>query len=225
MTLKKRLACLHAHHSNIEYIENALSMFDVELIHYVEPGLMQRVTNDNNYLESDAQNKVSEQVEWIAQTNVDAILITCTNYIALLKEESLSISIPIIKIDEPFFEAICNVEHPQIILFTNPTTVDGTVARLKQYALQHKRTIDFEIRVINNTFALIMQGKKEEYNQEVIKYISRIIKEDKREMSVAQLSMVEASQRVEIKTSKKIINPLSSVVSKIGNQLELEKKH
>lgn len=58
---------------------------------------MYRVTADENFQGSDAQIKVHEQIEWIAQCNVEAILITCTNYIAILQENPLSLSVPIIK--------------------------------------------------------------------------------------------------------------------------------
>ncbi len=91
--MKKRLGCLHAHYSNIEYIENAFSPYDIELIHFVDPALIYRITSDENFKEEDAQNKVKEQMEWIAQCNVDAILITCTSYSAILQEKKLSISI------------------------------------------------------------------------------------------------------------------------------------
>jgi hypothetical protein len=225
MEMRKRLGCLHAHYSNIEYIENALSLFNIELIHFVDPALMYRVTSDENFQESDAQNKVKEQIEWIAQCNVDAILITCTNYIAILQEDQLSISVPIIKIDEPFFDFICNVQQPQTILFTNPATVEGTVERLNHYANNHQKSLDLEVIVINNTFELIMQGQKEEYNQEISKFLNQIIKDEKKVISVAQLSMVDASRQVEYKTSKTIINPLNTLVSSIVNQLELEKKN
>ena len=100
---------------------------------------MYQVTTNKNFQESDAQRKVKEQIEWIAQCQVDAILITCTNYIAILQEDQLSISVPIIKIDEPFFDYICNIGQPQTILFTNPATVEGTMERLKHHANQHKR--------------------------------------------------------------------------------------
>jgi hypothetical protein len=225
MELKKRLGCLHAHYSNIEYIEKALSPFNIELIHFVDPALMYRVTSDENFQESDAQIKVKEQIEWIAKCNVDAILITCTNYIAILQEDQLSISVPIIKIDEPFFDYICNIQQPQTILFTNPATVEGTVERLKHHANNHQKSLDFEVIVINNTFELIMQGLKEEYNQEISKFLNQIIKDGKKVISVAQLSMVDASQQVEYKTSKTIINPLNTLVSSVVNQLELEKKN
>jgi aspartate/glutamate racemase len=221
--LKIKLGCLHAHYSNIEYIENALSPYDIELIHFVDPALMYRVTSDENFKEADAQNKVKEQVEWIAQCNVDAILITCTNYIAILQEEHLSISVPIIKIDEPYFEYISNITQPQTILFTNPATVNGTMERLNQYAYNHQKSLDIEVFVINNTFELIMQGLKQEYNQEISKFLNKIIKEDKI-ISVAQLSMVDASKEVEYKTSKPIINPLDTLISSVVSQLKIGKK-
>ncbi|MDA2384565.1 hypothetical protein PDN41_22955 [Bacillus cereus] len=225
MGLRKKLGCLHARYSNIEYIENALSPFNIELIHFVDPALMYRVTSNENFQESDAQSKVRQQIEWIAQCNVDAILITCTNYIAILQEDQLSISVPIIKIDEPFFDYICNIQQPQTILFTNLATVEGTVERLKHHANNHQKSLDLEFIVINSTFELLMQGLKEEYNQQIAKFLNQIIKDEKKVISVAQLSMVDASQQVEYKTSKSIINPLNTLVSYIVNQLKLEKKN
>ncbi len=212
------MGCLHAHYSNIEYIENELSPFDVELIHFVDPGLMYRVMYDENFKNADAKSKVKEQIEWIAQCHVDVILITCTNYIAILQEVQLSISVPIIKIDEPFFELICTIQKPQIILFSNPATVKGTMERLYHYARNNNKSINIEIMVINNTFELIMQGRKKEYNQEIAKFLNNILKKEDKVLSVAQLSMVEASRQVENTASREIINPLHALVSFIVNR-------
>ena len=221
----KRLGCLHAHYSNIEYLESTLATYDVELIHFVDPGLMYRVTADERFQESAAQNKVTEQMEWIAQCNVDAILITCTNYIAILAEEPLSISIPILKIDEPFFECICNITQPQSILFTNPATVKGTMERLQDYAKkQHKSLHQLKVMVMDNMFELLMQGRIEEYNQEISRCLKRMITEEQRDVSVAQLSMVHAAQLVELETSKTIVNPLNTLLSSLVQQLAIEKK-
>ena len=68
-----------------------------------------------------------------------------------------------------------------------------------------------------------MQGRKHEYNQEISKFLHKIIKEDKI-ISVAQLSMVDASKKVEYMTSKPIINPLDTLISSIVYQLKIEKK-
>ncbi|PFU35342.1 hypothetical protein COK86_30570, partial [Bacillus cereus] len=77
-----------------------------------------------------------------------------------------------------------------------------TVERLKHHANNHQKSLDLEVIVINSTFELIMQGLKEEYDQEIAKFLNQIIKDTKKVISVAQLSMVDASQQVEYKTSK-----------------------
>jgi glutamate racemase len=215
--LTKKIGCLHAYYSNIDYIETALAAYDIELTHFVDPGLMQRVTSDPNFTEAEAERKVKDQVEWIVQTGVDAVLITCTNYIALLKEEPHNV--PIIKIDEPYFEAICKMDEPQTILFTNPNTVSGTMTRLQHYAQRQQKTLDIEVVVIENSFELFMSGRNEEYKREVTNALKK--QNQQRVVSVAQLSMVTAAQQVEREASMTIINPLDTLVSSMVNQLRL----
>lgn len=82
-------------------------------------------------------------------------------------------------------------------------------SRLEHYANNHKRSL--EVIVIHNTFKLIMQELKEEYNKKISKFLDQIINDDKKVISVAQLSMVDASQRVKYKTSKTIIYPLKTI--------------
>lgn len=216
----KRIGCLHAHHSNIEYIESALSSFMIEMVHFVDPGLMYQLVTENKLEAVAARKKVGEQLEWIAQCNVDAILISCTNYIAIMQEEIYPISIPIIKIDEPFFENICRIRLPHKILFTNPATVAGTMERLEQYASSRQLSLDIEVEVIENSFELIVKGQKEKYTHEVYKYLKQVVKDDNRVVSVAQLSMVEAAKRLENEICETIINPLDTLVSQILDRLE-----
>ncbi len=215
--MKKRIGCLHAHYSNIDFIETALASYDVELSHFVDPGLMQRVSADQSFNESDAEIKVKEQVEWIAQCGVEAILITCTNYIALIKKDQLNIDMPIILIDEPFFEAICKIQERQMIVFTNPATVSGTMTRLQQFA---KVPLDIEVVVIENTFELVMSGRTKEYKQAVSSFLKKQIEDGEKVISVAQLSMVAAAEG----TSPAIIHPLNTLVSAIVSQIGLNKK-
>jgi aspartate/glutamate racemase len=214
--MKKRIGCLHAHYSNIEYIEQAFSTCEVELLHFVDPALVYRVSSDDTFSLLDAQRKVIEQIEWIVQANVDVILITCTNYIAVLQEDQLSVTVPIIKIDEPFFYDICSQNQPQILLFTNPATVEGTMKRLYDYAHANGKHPDVEAQVIEHTFDLIMQGKKEQYLIVLSEYIRKLLASNQnRVISVAQLSMVEAVRDIEKETRVKIGNPLESLMTYI----------
>ena len=120
--------------------------------------------------------------------------------------------------DEPYFEAICEIQEPQTIVFTNPDTVPGTMNRLQQFANLHQKTLDIEVVVIENTFDLIMRGQKEEYVHEVSSALKKLVQNQQRVVSVAQLSMVAAAQQVERETSMTIINPLDTLVSSIVKQ-------
>ncbi|MED4213701.1 hypothetical protein P4662_31370, partial [Priestia megaterium] len=98
--MKKRLGCFHAHHSNIEHIEKALKPYNIELIHFVDPGL-DRIKMDSNFTKEVAQKKIKDTLEWISSCHVDAILITCTFFTANIEQDKLAYSIPVIKIDDP----------------------------------------------------------------------------------------------------------------------------
>nr|WP_121661760.1 hypothetical protein [Metabacillus litoralis] len=212
----KKIGCIHAHYSNINYLEKVFSPSDLEFLHFVDPGLMHCIQAGHSLSRADAQAKVREQIEWVANCQVDAILITCTNYIALLEEAVLTTTVPVIKIDEPFFESLCQMKEPQTIVFSNPATVEGTMSRLYQYATAHQKSIDIEVAVIENSFNLIMNGLKEEYHQKIVEGLEQL-SENNRVLSVAQLSMVEAAEQVENKTSTKIMNPLETLKTSIHN--------
>jgi aspartate/glutamate racemase len=124
-----RIGCFHAHYSNIEHIDNALRGLDVELIHYVDPGL-DRIKLDADFTTEMAQKKVLDTLNWIAKSHVDAILMTCTFFTAIYDEDIHRFPIPIIKIDDPLFEEICQLDQPTIVAFTNPSTVQGTMNQL-----------------------------------------------------------------------------------------------
>ncbi|WP_025113651.1 hypothetical protein [Lysinibacillus fusiformis] len=206
--MRKKLGCLHAHHSNIEYIEHIFQKNkEIELIHFVDPGLIHQVSKGVTEL----TYKIREQIQWMASCDLDAILITCTNYIVLLDDCDVhALSIPIIKMDELYFELICNERQPQIILFTNPATVEGTMTRLHQYANKQGKLIDITVKVIEQTFDLIMQGKNKAYNEAILHTLHHEAKEQ-RQLSVAQLSMVNAAQQFEEKTAIPIMHPLKAL--------------
>ncbi|WP_240689240.1 hypothetical protein [Ammoniphilus sp. YIM 78166] len=220
--MKKRIGCLHVHHSNIEYMERAFGPYEVELIHFVEPGLIYRVSHDESFTMEAAQAKVKEQIEWIDKCGVDAILITCTNYIALLQE--MSISTPIIKIDEPFFAFVCDYPGSQVLVFTNPATVNGTMERLNQFAASRGKILEIDVQVAEGAFSLIMQGDQDGYNREVSNFILELIEKGAPMISVGQLSMADAALQVSGDKNVVIGNLLDTLVYYIEKELRLDRK-
>ncbi len=217
----KRVGCLHAHHSNIDYIESAFAIYDIEFIHFVDPGLMTRLAADEPFSEEEGLKKVKDQIEWIAQSRVDAILVTCTNYVALLDDVKLAVDVPIIKIDEPFFETLLKIRAPHTVLFTNPGTVQGTMHRLQE-CVKKSGLEPYEIQshLIEDTFDLIMRGQKRAYVKAVQTAVCHIQQKDDRVISVGQLSMVDAIADCH----PPILNPLNALVDCMEQQFDLKKR-
>lgn len=209
--MNQTIGCLHAHYSNIRYIEEGLQSSGVRWVHYVDPGLIARLASDPGFSEEQARARVAEQMEWMAAAGLDAILLTCTQYTALLEEKRLQTRIPILKIDEPFFDAVLAIEGPQTLLFTNPGTVDGTMTRLKRHAAARGMALtDVETRVIEHAFPLLMEGKETEYNRLITEYIGNLPSEG-RAVSAAQLSMSGAADAASAETGRTIFHPLGTL--------------
>jgi hypothetical protein len=209
MSQKPRLGCLHAHHSNIGYIEEILPHESLEAVHFVEPGLLRRIGSDATFTMDDATAQVRKQLDWMAACGVDALLITCTNYIAAMPDESGDHNLPIIKIDEPFFAYLLQQPPRHLLLFSNPDTVSGTMQRLQDYATVHGVQPEIEVEIISNSFNLFLTGQTEAYNRAIAERLRELVRLNRfTSLSVGQLSMVDAAQRVAGETGHAIGNPL-----------------
>ena len=217
---KSRLGCLHMHHSNIPYIDGIVAPQDVELLHFVDPGLMRRIGSDAGFSSDQAEAQVRRQLEWMAGCGLDAILITCTNYIAVLADELLDLSIPVIKIDEPFFADLLQQPSPHLLLFTNPATIEGTMRRFHDYAQRAGHQPSVEIDVMSGAFDLVMAGKTEEYAAAVADQLRELVRSGRYEaISVGQLSMAESALRITAETGVPIGNPLDSLRLHLAHEL------
>jgi glutamate racemase len=218
------IGCFHAHHTNIEHIEQALESFEVELIHFVDPGLDRR-KNDAVFSREKAEKKVAETLEWIAGCRADAILVTCTFFTSVYRAELHRLPIPVVAIDDPLFREVCRAEEPQILVFTNPNTVQGTMDRMYGYAAQADKNIRAETRLLNDTFELIMQGKKEAYLAAVTDGLCRIAADNPGKTVVAaQLSMAPAARQAELTMNRTIGNPLVSLAGYMEELLGIQKR-
>ncbi|WP_102691328.1 hypothetical protein [Rummeliibacillus pycnus] len=214
----KIVGCLHAHYSNINYLEKALSQYPITLHHFVDPALIIRISTDPSFTTEEAKKKVMEKIEWISAIGVDAIVITCTNYSAIL-DDTNKWKIPIIKIDEPFFKRFSQLPSPKKLIFTNPETVKGTTKRLNDFLRQKKKTIHYSIEIIPSAFEYLMDGNTKAHNEIVFKQLSQIINHASDNLAVAQLSMAEVVNNI----NARILNPLDPLIDAILLLLHIDK--
>jgi hypothetical protein len=77
-----------------------------------------------------------------------------------------------------------------------------------------------EVKVVEDAFQLIMQGREDEYKELLVRSLYELRKADpSRGLAVAQLSMVDAALQVELETGEMIGNPLRSLTNLIEDLL------
>ncbi|KOY17508.1 aspartate/glutamate racemase family protein [Paenibacillus xylanivorans] len=226
------IGCFHAHYSNIALIEEALALYEVELVHYVDPGL-DRLKHDADFTEAVTHEKVSQTLQWIAHCHADAILVTCALFAAVLEQEAQHVPVPVVGIDDPLLQEMQRVPGRYILAFTNPATIEGTMARVTQ-ALQQDdedeqqneiEAVETESVLIPGTFELIMRGDKEGYLAAVTAGLQQISEQSPGSTVVAaQLSMAPAAARVTADTGKSIYSPLASLAAYLEENLNLAQR-
>ncbi|MGF9908318.1 hypothetical protein [Brevibacillus porteri] len=221
-----RIACLHGHYSNISLLSDAFAAFDVELIHFVDPGLLLQNAGAPGHTkeQSHAKNaKLREQLSWMQSCAVDAIVITCTQYAALVTPEDEEFAtVPIFTIDGPFFHELAQYTEPQVLLFSNPATVQPTMERLVQNADSHNLHPEIQVHIVENAFALLMENKLEAYREAIKDALYQIYQTfPDQPIAVAQLSMVPVADQFAKENGFTISHPLHSLTSQMSATLRL----
>jgi hypothetical protein len=226
------IGCFHAHYSNIALIEEALAPYEVELVHYVDPGL-DRLKHESDFTEAVIHEKVSQTLQWIAHCHADAILVTCTLFAAVLEQEVQHVPVPVVGIDDPLLQEMQQNPGDYILAFTNPETIEGTMARVN-LALQQDdedkqqnriEEVESKAVLIPGTFELIMRGDKEGYLAAVSTGLQQLAEQHPDNTVVAaQLSMAPAAARVTADTGITIYSPLARLASYLEKKLSLKRR-
>ncbi|WP_025847148.1 hypothetical protein [Paenibacillus ehimensis] len=214
----KRLGCLHAHHSNIRYLEESLDRGTFTCVHFVDPGAIHWLTRAaaSEAATRQVQAKLRGQLEWIAGCGVDAIVITCTNYIAALSplEQALDTTggVPVIAIDEPWFDELLTLGDEAVVAFTNPATVEGTMERLYAHAKLQGRAFKARTAVSGpGCFELLLQGREAAYAEQAEAFLLGLIRSSSAPVAAAQLSMTDAAIRAEAASGARILSPMQAL--------------
>jgi hypothetical protein len=225
VTEQKRIGCLHAHHGNIGYLDGLLGGYEAEASHFVDPALVRRIGVDPDFSASRAQQRVRSQLEWMAESGVDGIVITCTAYSAAMPPEAdLGLPIPVVTIDEPFFAAVSQAAGPQTIMFTNPGTVAGTMGRLAAYAETVPVSLSAQSELIPEAFDLFMAGRQAEHDELLMARLAEWLRRDTNgTLFAGQLSMSAAAQQAGDATGKSLTTPLDTLEAAIVQRVGLRK--
>lgn len=211
---RPRVACLHVHHGNIPYLDEALAALQADAVHYVDPGLLARLTGDDAFSDADSRTRAVEQLAWMAAAGADALVVTCTAYAALVPADP-GLDVPVLVVDEPLFAEICATDAPRRLFFTNPSTVHPTMARLREFAVARGIEPDFTVELIADAFDLFVAGRASDHDALLVQSLTNLTRQQPEGSSFAmQLSMTAAARTVGA-----IANPLDSLARALRETL------
>lgn len=221
------IACFHAHHSNIRLIEQALTSYNIELVHYVDPGL-DRLKHDEDFSNALVREKVDQTLQWISRCHADAVLVTCTLFAAVLDQQNNPLPIPVTGIDDSLLAMMLTHPKRYLLAFTNPATVEPTMARYRAYMERHsveKNQPELESVLLPGLFDMVMRGDQEGYVAGLKEALHQLALERKDICLVAaQLSMAPAAEQTSADTGITIHTPLSWLGARLERDIGITKK-
>lgn len=188
----KKIVCIHAHQSNIDYLDRMLEPFPCTVQHEVI-----QLTEGNSDDSAVLKKKI---LRFLSQETV-ACFLTCTVHCGLIKEKVLQ-GIPILKIEDPIIETLSSDLNDKVLLFTNPATVDLTMSKVQKRISRKQSNQNYEVEVIPDIFDLISKNKKNLYRTALLESI----KTKTKTVYLMQLSMSLITDEY-LPNGSKIINP------------------
>lgn len=220
------IACFHAHHSNIRLIEQALASYAVELVHYVDPGL-DRLKHDEDFNSTLVREKVNQTLQWMSHCHADAILVTCTLFAAVL-EQMQPLPIPVTGIDDSLLAMMRRHPKQYLLAFTNPATVEPTMARYREHLDRHGAEEDkpeLESVLLPGLFDMVMRGDQDGYLAALEEALHQLALERKDTCLVAaQLSMAPAAEQASLSAGVTIYTPVSTLGPTLERDIGIKQK-
>ena len=168
----KKILCIHAHESNIYYLDRLLGTFDCAIDHQ----MIRLADNPKNSAEM-----LKKEITSYFCDDVIACFLTCTVHGSLVDEEMIN-GVPIFKIEDPIIEKLSQDPCDKVLLFTNPSTVNLTVNKIKH---SRGRFQNYDVEIIPDSFELILNNEQALYKAAIVEYIRTKTKD----VYLMQLSM------------------------------------
>ncbi|MCD5002469.1 hypothetical protein IV487_08340 [Enterococcus saccharolyticus] len=197
-----KIICLHASSYNIALVDEGMRGINIEVDHVVDQQLLHLIQRE----ESEQQyTYIHQKLQQLIAKKPDAILITCTNYIALLEQRPLISEVPLLMIDEMLFKQLPKTRQTLTVLFTNKQIVTGTLQRLRKFCPWVKQ---IEIMVIDNVFSWYLAGEITKHDARIYETLLSL---GNGQLMAAQLSMSRAVERYNQQHQQLVIHPLEAI--------------
>ena len=178
-------------------------MPDVRLINIVDDSLLPDVMSAG-VIDGEVQKRMAAYVKAAQDTGADAVLSLCSSLGPSIDPTRDTVSIPVIKIDDPMTRRAVQLGSDIGVMATVPTTLGPTVDLIRQNAERMAKAITIHDRLVRGAFQILMDGDKDKHDEMVID-AARALARDVDIIVFAQASMTRLAPTVERETGRQVL--------------------
>jgi Asp/Glu/hydantoin racemase len=142
----------------------AEQMPDVTLFHMVDESLIKDTIREGR-LRRQTMRRLLGMIESAEQAGADAVLVTCSSIGRGVKLGQEFFDIPVIRVDEAMAEAAVRMGRRIGVMATLRTTLDPTIALLKEKAAEAGREIEIVASLCDGAFEAVLAGDTETHDR------------------------------------------------------------
>ena len=167
----------------------------VRLFHMVDESLIQQTIRAGR-LEKPTVRRLANHVESACSAGADVVLITCSSIGPAVEVIRQLFDVPILRIDERMVEHAVQTGRRIGVIATLRTTLEPTVALLRDAAQRLGREIEIEQALCEGAFEAVTRGDKEAHDRSVTAKLTHLASTVD-VILLAQASMARVADQIE----------------------------
>jgi Asp/Glu/hydantoin racemase len=196
-----KLAIIHTTPVTIEPLKKLAEKYlaNYEIINFLDDSILPSLLSTGGNIEK-IEHKLIQYSIFAKEEEADIILFACSSVGEVAIKAEQKVAIPVVRIDEAMAEQAVHQGDKIAVIATLSTTLNPTVALLKQKADQFKKNNQILTILADEAYLALMEGDKERHDTILANEISRLAKEsDVVVLAQASMARVLAHLSEEVK--------------------------
>lgn len=187
-----KIGLIHATMNSVSPILQAFSTLDedIDLINFMDEGLIYEL-NETNKVTNRMIMRLSELAGKAVESNVDAILFTCSSFTPYVARIMKLMPVPVLSSDESMLEKAIDQSDQIAVIATVKAAGPTSKKMLEKIAIEKKKKVTIDVHVIENAFQALQDGNSNLHDQLIQEKIAE--KQDVDTIVLAQYSMARAT--------------------------------
>lgn len=206
---KIKIGLIHATMNSVAPIFESFSHHkeEIELVNFMDEGLIYEL-NETNIVSTRMIMRLADLAGRAVESDVDAILFTCSSFTPFVSKIADLISIPVLSSDISMLEkAVLENDFINVIATINaagPTTEK----MIQEIARKQKKEVKVRVQIINNAFNAIQNGDSARHDKLIREAINLI--DESEAIVLAQYSMAPAITNISTEFKNVLTGPAVS---------------